>query len=476
MSNCPTPCPSCPRKYRPLPGDGPQPARFLCVAERPGFNENKTGRVLVGKAGQEQDETYLPLAGLRRRDIRCTNAVQCWADSNRTPNAKEILSCASHHLPQEIRDTDPEVIFLLGSSPCTLCPGIRLDMHHGRPQHTSKVGDLFGWQGWIVPMYHPALGLHEGRWMTQLLEDWANVMDELDAPGDEPEPEVDYRIATSIDGMAAHDLIACDTEDHGGTPWSVQLSWRPRQGVLIKAEDKEMLAHLADWLLRGDFEVAFHHAGHDLEVLRRMGIVVPRYRDTMQEAFHQGNLPQGLKTLVYRLFRRTMTSWEDTVRPASVNALLGWLTEALVIARLDLYSTKVKEYKTCMCGHSLKAHYTEKHEANCPCRDYTPRTEIEQVPGSAESLFRRLLSHTDENSEYDAWSRLADWRQESEHELCHVESRIGPWPILGIGNCTEAQAIRYAVGDADETGQVAVELERRRREGRFEIADGDEDK
>jgi hypothetical protein len=222
-------------------------------------------------------------------------------------------------------------------------------------------------------------------------------------------------------------------------------------------------------------EVVFHHAGHDIEVLRRMGVQVKQYRDTMQEAFHQGNLPQGLKTLVYRLFRRTMTSWEDTVRPASVNALLGWLTEALVIARLDLYSTKTKEYKTCVCSHSLKAHYTDTHAAKCLCRDYTPRTEQEQVPGDAESLFRRLLSHTNESSEYDPWERLADWRQESEREVSHVESRIGPWPILGIGNCTEAQAIRYAVGDADETGQVAVELERRRQEGKWEIAEGDED-
>ena len=46
-----------------------------------------------------------------------------------------------------------------------------------------------------------------------------------------------------------------------------------------------------------------------------------RYRDTMQEAFHLGNLPQGLKALTYRLFRHTMTSYEETVRPASIRAL-----------------------------------------------------------------------------------------------------------------------------------------------------------
>ena len=94
-----------------------------------------------------------------------------------------------------------------------------------------------------------------------------------------------------------------------------------------------------------------------------------------------------------------------------------------------------------------------------------------------EKLFNRLLSHTDVNAEYDPWLRLDDWRHapENERDVAHLEARVGRYPLLGIGNCTEAQAVRYAVGDADWTGQVAVELERRRREGKFEIAPGDGD-
>ena len=472
--SCPTPCPTCIRRYPPLPGDGPQPSPWLILGERPGYNENKQGRVLVGKTGQELDETYLPLADLRRRDVRCANVVSCWADNNKTPTAKDVLSCAAHHVPQEIAETKPEVIILMGGSACTLCPGIKLDMMHGIPQHTDKVGALFGWRGWIVPMYHPALGLHESRWMTSLLDDWAGLQGELEHPGDAPEPEIRYeRLHGELNGM--HRRIAIDTEDHGGIPWSIQWSGYRHTGYMLYATDERGIAKFAAAMEEEKPEVIFHNSAHDLEVLRKLGISVYRYRDTMIEAFNLGNLPQGLKALAYRLFRTTMVSWGETVRPASINALLLWLAEAMLVARADLFTTKTKVYKTCVCGHSEKGHATFSHAAKCPCSDYTPREEREEVRGAAEALFARLSNHTDVDDEYDPWLRLREWRDTSDHDYAHIVARVGPWPILGIGNCSEKQAIRYAVGDADATLQVAVELERRRRERRFEIAEGDED-
>jgi uracil-DNA glycosylase family 4 len=444
------------------------------LGERPGYWENKVSRVLVGKTGQELDETYLPLAGLRRRDVRCVNVVSCFADNNKTPTAKEVLSCAAHHIPQEIEDTKPEVVILMGGSACTLCPGIRLDMMHGIPQHTDKVGALFGWRGWVVPMYHPALGLHESRWMTSLLDDWAGLQGELEHPGDAPITEPRYSKWTKRHSWLSMPLLGIDTEDHGGVPFSVQVSGLPGSGMMLMADDQDAMDCLR-WMLPLEHEIVLHNAAHDIEVLRRLGVRIPPYRDTMQEAFQLGNLPQGLKALAYRLFRTTMVSWGETVRPASINALLLWLAEAMLVARMDLFAAKTKVFKTCVCGHSEKAHWTVSHVAKCPCSDYTPREEREEVRGAAEALFARLSNHIDEGDEYDAWLRLREWRDENDHDYAHVVARVGPWPILGIKNCSEAQAIRYAVGDADATLQVAVELERRRRERRFEIAPGDED-
>jgi|SRR5665213_3567607 len=457
------PCETCPRKHRAIGGNGPQPARVLAIAERPGPRENERGEVLVGPTGQEWDELYLPLAGLNRSEIRVCNTVMCWADSNKTPTDKEIQACAPCHVPDEIERTNPDVIVLMGATACALVPGIRLDYQHGIPQSTAKVGDLFGWHGYLIPMYHPSIGLHESRFMTVAMEDWEGLKDIIgeDHFDDDPEPEpVSYSVWTPRHSWLSGEYpVGIDTESHAGVPWSVQVSGMPRHGVLYMVSDSAAMKHLR-LMLPSQHNIVFHHAAHDLEELRKVGIdIAPdRYRDTMQEAFHLGNLPQGLKALTYRLFRHTMTSYEETVRPASVRALLEWITEAYQIAVLDL--TYVSQRFSPKTGKRLK--------------DETTKSDL-------ESLLTRLLRLTTEMSEYDPWGseeepRLnAFWREPvNEWIVQHVESRIGTYPLAGIANCSMDEAVRYAVGDADWTGRCAVELARR-RQGAFQIYEGDKD-
>lgn len=455
MPNWTNPCPSCPGKYRAIGGDGPQPTPVLCIAERPGRDENQQGCVLVGKTGQEWNELYLPLAGLERSEVRACNTVLCWADSNNTPSDKEILACAAHHLPQEIESTNPDVIILMGSSACKLVPGVRLELHHGIPQHTSKVGALFGWEGWLLPMYHPSIGLHESRWMQICMEDWQQLAS-LISVGFDCDPEegnCDYRIAdaASFGNYQNRSVrsIAVDTESHGGAPWSIQYSETAGMGRLVRVRDTEAVSELRRLFSRTE-EIVFHNAAYDLEVLRRLDIPVHSYRDTMQEAFHLGNLPQGLKALAYRLFRHTMTSYEETVRPASLRALQSWMTEAYLLAQQDF----------------------------CFVERVKLKTKIKEVvhKGELETLLTRLLRLTDITSEYDPWQRLSEFWNEPANEwmIPLVEARLGPYPILGIANCKMEDAVQYAVGDADWTGRVAVELARRRGEA-FRIHEGDID-
>lgn len=458
------PCPSCPRKYRAIGGSGPQPAQILCIAERPGKTENDHGRVLIGKTGEEFDHTYLPLSGLCRSAIRTCNSCLCWADNNRTPTEKEVLSCAAHHIPQEIRDTQPEIIVLMGSSACKLLPAVRLEMMHGIPQHTDKVGELFGWSGWILPMYHPAMGLHESKWMGMILDDWEALGKLLGYTGstggwahDPSEPDLKYELLyQELGGM--HPRIAVDTEDHGGVPWSIQWSGMPNTGYMLRADDQRGIGKFAAWMREENPEVIFHHAAHDLDVLSRMGVEVRRFRDTMQEAYQLCNLPQGLKSLAYRLFRVTMTSWEDVVRPASIEKLQEWLTEAWVVASLDLKDKKVEIQKTCVCGHQEKAHRTinsigpclssRKGKASewCPCLMYTPRTKESDKASTVESLLTRLVRLTLVESEYDPWERLDPFWQDPDNSryVSHLETRVGHYPILGIANASMDRAIRYS--------------------------------
>lgn len=465
-------CNGCRREmgFRAISGDGPRPARILAIMERPGQDENRNGRVACGATGQELDELYLPLAGLERSEIRVCNTVLCGNATNKKPSDKEIAQCAPSHLPREIEKTNPEVILLLGATPCSLVEGIKLDMMHGIPQHTSKVGELFGWQGWLVPMYHPSIGMHESRFMTVCMEDWAELKDVIreDYWAEDPEPcptdyrqvrtarEVrDYFLRCSFQPRAGH-VVAADTESHGSWSWSAQVSAADHTGILARAADKEALAAIAEFMAAA--ECTMHNAAYDLVVLDDLDINVRRFRDTMQESYALGNLPHGLKPLTYRLFRHTMTSYEETVRPASLRKLIEWLTEALCIAQLDF--TLVTE-RFGVRGQRLK--------------DETRKGEM-------EALLTRLLKNTSPEKEYDPYGgpdepRLnAFWREPmNEWQTSHVEARIGRYPIIGIANCTMQEAIQYAVGDADFTGQVAVELARRRGEA-FKIYEGDRDR
>jgi hypothetical protein len=131
------------------------------------------------------------------------------------------------------------------------------------------------------------------------------------------------------------------------------------------------------------------------------------------------------------------------------------MLEALQVAQLDLSITERKQLKT-------KVRETTKK-------------------GPLESLLARLLSNTDPHGSYDPWGsqkepRLeAFWRDEqNDWMVAHVESRVGPYPVPGIGNCRFEDAVRYAVGDADYTGRVAVRLAEL-RQGAFEIHHHDRD-
>jgi uracil-DNA glycosylase family 4 len=472
-------CPICPAKFCPIPFSGPQPCSSLWLGERPGEDENRRQTPFVGKTGEELDGLYLPLAGLRRSDVRVGNAVRCWATANRTPTRKEVLGCAGHWLPRELEKTQPEVLVLMGVSACVLMDQPqKLDSAHGYPRKGSILGGL--WSGWIVQMYHPARGLHDTPWMQQLIEDFQRFKDWragrwVSPSGGErwrwlPE-KVDYKVVQSrleytYPELPYYSYLPVDTERHGRGPYSIQFSTRPGQAYLIRADNKRAVQLFNDWLQDWhDGDVLLHNSPGDLDLLERVGVHVNHWRDTMQEAYHLGNLPQGLKPLSYRLLGVEMTSWEDTVWPASISAVREWLEDVAVTARSDLSDYKRKKGRGKGTAH-----------VRLP------------LPGAVEKIALHVLKHMaldeiaeEEKKPYDPWEKWKEFTVEGLRglkpeawELEYVEGVCGRMPILGIGNCTAEEAVAYACGDADMTGRIATELERL-RSGAFEVAEEDVD-
>jgi DNA polymerase len=86
---------------------------LVFVGEGPGFEEDRTGRPFVGKAGRLLDRMIRAL-GMRREDVYICNAVKCRPPGNRVPDSHEIQACSTF-LFMQIEAIRPAVICALGA-------------------------------------------------------------------------------------------------------------------------------------------------------------------------------------------------------------------------------------------------------------------------------------------------------------------------------------------------------------------------
>ncbi len=149
-----------------VPGEGPADASIMFIGEGPGFYENEQGRPFVGQAGKFLDE-LLESAGLHREKIYITNVVKCRPPGNRDPQDSELTACAPF-LERQIEAINPLIIVTLG----------RFSM--ARYFQNAKISVIHGRSAWIdgrliVPMYHPAAGLHQRKLHPVIVRDFAQL-------------------------------------------------------------------------------------------------------------------------------------------------------------------------------------------------------------------------------------------------------------------------------------------------------------
>ncbi len=458
-------CAMCTNTHRQILATGPPGARVMLIGEGPGFFENKLGVPFVGRSGDELNRTYLPLAGLVRSDIYVTNAVQCRQERNGVdvkPTEALTRCCADNHLQEEIYTINPDTIILLGSTACSLVGGIDLEFDHGFPRAVYDCEGLYGFTGMVVPWYHPAAGMHESRFMIPLLEDAARL--ELYNRGKWSPPDVsqirpNYQLVTRSQQIKdafevlAYEYVPIDTESDENRPWSLQFSTRPGNGFMILAKDKHLIEDFDTWFqFEGKGKMVAHHVLHDLDELENMGVTVNAYRDTMQELYHLGNLPQGLKAATYRTSGHRMISYDEVVTPWSKSALMDWLSEALAFAGALRESTHHPVGKGCpTCGKSHRKDMSK------------------EIPHESEAVLRRLMKHTaEEGGDYDPWL-APKWKRGEETVrlfgrpwLPEFEAAIRRVPRRSIVHAPLAEAVAYGCSDADHTGRLATWLTRER--------------
>lgn len=146
-------------------GRGNPDADIMILGEAPGGNEEITGKVFSGAAGQILDRA-LETAGISQSDVYISNVVKCRPPDNRPPEPREIKACAEY-LEREFERVDPGHVLLLGNhalkavarrSGITKHRGVRLSVR-GHEQRN------------IMAAFHPAYALRNPGVHPTFIED-----------------------------------------------------------------------------------------------------------------------------------------------------------------------------------------------------------------------------------------------------------------------------------------------------------------
>jgi uracil-DNA glycosylase family 4 len=180
-----------------VPGEGPANAEIMFIGEGPGFHENEQGRPFVGAAGKLLDE-LLSKIGMNRRQVYITNIVKCRPPGNRDPEPEEVETC-DQYLERQIQAINPKVIVTLGRySMARFMPNVKISVIHGQAMKVR--GRL------IVPMYHPAAGLHQRSLMSAIEDDFSRLPELIDQAAQIPE------------------FVEDESDDNGSANQATQLS------------------------------------------------------------------------------------------------------------------------------------------------------------------------------------------------------------------------------------------------------------
>ena len=152
-------------------GEGNPDADLMFVGEGPGFEEDRSGRPFVGRAGQLLTK-IIEAMGLKREDVYIGNVIKCRPPNNRNPESDEIETCMPF-LEKQIEIIQPKVIVCLG----TFAAQTLLNTDEKISKLRGKLFEQDGIQ--IIPTYHPAFLLRNSNMKRPVWDDMKKVMEVL---------------------------------------------------------------------------------------------------------------------------------------------------------------------------------------------------------------------------------------------------------------------------------------------------------
>ncbi len=156
-------------------GEGDLDARIMLIAQAPGHNEDREGRMFIGEAGHVLNE-LLETAGIRREEIYLTNILKCMLPKNRRPSQTEIRAC-NGYLVEEMALVNPEVIAPLGDyATRTVLKHFRLPRPQSKGEFINFSGKIFSKDDYkILPLPHPAALLHNAAFKSGMITQYKRL-------------------------------------------------------------------------------------------------------------------------------------------------------------------------------------------------------------------------------------------------------------------------------------------------------------
>ncbi|MBI5151632.1 MAG: uracil-DNA glycosylase [Candidatus Pacebacteria bacterium] len=153
-----------------VPGEGNPNAEIMFIGEAAGRNEALLRRPFVGLAGKLVDK-QLEAIGIPRKEVYISNVVKCRPPDNRDPLPEEIAAFAPY-LDKEIEVVNPKLIITLGRfSMGKFIPDVKISQIHGRLHKVKFQGQL----RFVLPFYHPAAAMRQGKVMEMFVADFQKV-------------------------------------------------------------------------------------------------------------------------------------------------------------------------------------------------------------------------------------------------------------------------------------------------------------
>ncbi len=170
-------------RTNPVPGEGNPNTSILLIGEAPGYWEDIKGKPFVGAAGKFLNE-LLAISRLEREDVYICNILKCrptFEGKNRPPKPEEIKACTPY-LDKQIKIIGPKIICTLGN----FATSYILQKFGFKPESVGEVhGKVFEVNSLmgkmkIIPLYHPAAGLHKPPMKEIIRKDWERVKEEIE--------------------------------------------------------------------------------------------------------------------------------------------------------------------------------------------------------------------------------------------------------------------------------------------------------